>query len=137
MRLTLYGSRKLALWIGFITNPGTYEEEFNTGFIYPGLVHGRAINAAYAPILSAYVAVDYKEGEVIQQDIQNYTPVWQANLISLGPYTKIIIRKNPKGGYEAYQINAAAPNSFEAEGISPPIVHWAVSAPFTTHSTDR
>ncbi|KAI0743060.1 hypothetical protein C8Q80DRAFT_951291 [Daedaleopsis nitida] len=92
--------------LGFITDLDGPNEDFNSAIMYPQVGAGLAVTAEFTPVLSAYVALDYQETQMIRADIQSVAPIWTKNLLSLGASTTIVITKNAMGGYEAQQIGA-------------------------------
>ena len=55
-------------------------------------------------MLSAYIALDYRESEMLRAEIQAVKPIWSMNLLALGPNTTIVVKKTPQGGFVAEQL---------------------------------
>ena len=62
------------------------------------------VTAKFEPVLCAYIALDYKESEMLRAEIQAVKPIWTANLLALGPNTTIVVKKTPQGGFAAEQL---------------------------------
>ncbi|KAI0748742.1 hypothetical protein C8Q80DRAFT_1271100 [Daedaleopsis nitida] len=93
--------------LGFITDLGGPNEEFNCAVMCPQVGAGVAVTAGFTPVLSAYVALDYQETQIVRGDIQSVAPIWSKNLLSLSATTTIAIIKDAMGGYEARQVTGA------------------------------
>ncbi len=72
---------------------------------WPNAGNTLAVTGDFTPILSAYVALDYQESQLIRGDIQSVAPIWQKNLLSLQANSTIVISKDATGAYVAQQLN--------------------------------
>lgn len=66
---------------------------------------GLSVTGECTPIMKAYIALDYKETQLIKSEIQSAV-LWEQNLLSLGAITTVVISKNAMGGYEAHTLGA-------------------------------
>ncbi|KAI0743058.1 hypothetical protein C8Q80DRAFT_1192287 [Daedaleopsis nitida] len=95
--------------LGFITNLDTPLEDMNTAIMYDHVGAGMSVTGEFTPVLKAYIALDYKETQIIKAEIQSGA-IWEKNLLSLGASTTIVISKNAMGGYEAQTLGANVGN---------------------------
>ena len=64
-----------------------------------------SVSVDFTPILSAYVACNYKENEVLRSEISSKQPIWQGNLLELGNDVTLVIKKGSTGEYQANLVN--------------------------------
>ncbi|KAI0712718.1 hypothetical protein C8T65DRAFT_739293 [Cerioporus squamosus] len=103
--------------IGFITDLDKPTEDMSVALTWPNVGNTLAVTGDFTPILSAYVALDYQESQLIRGDIQSVAPIWQSNLLSLQANTTIVVSKDATGAYVAKQLNFAEAEDFEADPI--------------------
>ncbi|RPD63484.1 hypothetical protein L227DRAFT_561598 [Lentinus tigrinus ALCF2SS1-6] len=103
--------------IGFITNLDEPTEDINLALTWPNVGNTLAVTGDFTPVLSAYIALDYQETQMVRGDIQSVDPIWKVNLLSLKPSTTIVISKDPTGAYIAKQLNSM---EAEAEDVKVP-----------------
>ena len=66
---------------------------------------GINLQVHFKPILSAYIACNYRQSEVLRSEMRNVKPIWQGDLTALGSSATIIIQKNPTGEYVANMVD--------------------------------
>ncbi|RPD63485.1 hypothetical protein L227DRAFT_572635 [Lentinus tigrinus ALCF2SS1-6] len=103
--------------IGFITNLDEPTEDINLALTWPNVGNTLAVTGDFTPVLSAYIALDYQETQMIRGDIQSVDPIWKVNLLSLKPSTTIVISKDPTGAYIAKQLDGM---QVDAESLAAP-----------------
>ena len=73
----------------------------NAAVVYKKVGQNMTVNAEFKPVLSAYIATDYRQSQIVDSEIITVDPVWSDNLLGLGSDTTIWIRKTAQGGYKA------------------------------------
>ncbi|KAK7696140.1 hypothetical protein QCA50_000791 [Cerrena zonata] len=79
--------------LGFIADAESPTETMVPTTIFRNVPSGHAISDAFTPVLRAYVNIgSYAEGQLIDRDLANVQPIWEANLFGLQPSTTIILQ---------------------------------------------
>ena len=60
---------------------------------------GLTVGAEFTPILKMYVTMDYQETQLVKGDIESLTPIWQENMLALGPKTTLLLKRLQTGQY--------------------------------------
>ena len=56
--------------------------------------NGTSVTGDFAPVLRAYVGLNYQENQLLGQEIQNVQPIWEADVLSLEPQTTVLIKRS-------------------------------------------
>ncbi|KAI0674467.1 hypothetical protein C8Q78DRAFT_989392 [Trametes maxima] len=94
--------------LGFITDPDTPNEVMNPVLTWTDVGNGLAVTGEFTPVLRAYVALKYQASEILRGEVQGVKPIWEANLLSLGPHTTIIVSKDATGAFVGKKLGGNA-----------------------------
>ncbi|KAI0360515.1 hypothetical protein OH77DRAFT_1516998 [Trametes cingulata] len=96
----------VAIALGFINDMGTNDETMNPVLTWKNVGQGMTVTGEFTPVLRAYVTLNYQASEILKGELRNTKPIWEANLASLGPKTKIRIVKDADGAFSAHMGSA-------------------------------
>ena len=60
---------------------------------------GLTVGAEFIPMLKMYVTMDYQETQLVKGEIESLTPIWQENMLALGPNTTLLLKRLETGQY--------------------------------------
>ncbi|TFK85752.1 hypothetical protein K466DRAFT_587848 [Polyporus arcularius HHB13444] len=90
--------------LGFLTDAGTATEGVNVALTWPNVGNTQTVAGKFTPVLSAYVALRYKQSQIIEGELQQETPIWKKDLLGLQGDTTIVVSKKGDGSFVATEI---------------------------------
>ncbi|KAI0354751.1 hypothetical protein OH77DRAFT_488402 [Trametes cingulata] len=91
--------QRAAIALGLIDDSDTEHESITPILAWTDVEQGKSVSAEFTPIIRAYINVDCRESQLLGPEIAYTSPVWEGDLASLGPKTRIQITPDGYGGF--------------------------------------